>query len=109
MGSLLSGGERRRVEIARCLAINPEFIFLDEPFTGIDPVSVHDIQDMIFNLKGKGIGVLITDHNVRETLKIIDRAYIMIDSRVVAEGSSETIINNEEVINKYLGKNFNLK
>ena len=108
-GILLSGGEKRRVEIARCLAINPEFILLDEPFTGIDPVSVRDIQDMIFNLRDRGIGVLITDHNVRETLKITERAYIMIDSRIVTEGNSETIINHEEVIDKYLGKNFNLK
>ena len=108
-GILLSGGEKRRVEIARCLAINPEFILLDEPFTGIDPVSVRDIQDMIFNLRDRGIGVLITDHNVRETLKITDRAYIMIDGRIVTEGNSETIINHEEVIDKYLGKNFNLK
>ena len=108
-GILLSGGEKRRVEIARCLAINPEFILLDEPFTGIDPVSVHDIQDMIFNLRDRGIGVLITDHNVRETLKITDRAYIIIDGRIVTEGNSETIINHEEVIDKYLGKGFNLK
>jgi len=108
-GILLSGGEKRRVEIARCLAINPEFILLDEPFTGIDPVSVRDIQDMTFNLRDRGIGVLITDHNVRETLKITDRAYIMIDGRIVTEGNSETIINHEEVINKYLGKGFNLK
>lgn len=107
-GFALSGGERRRVEIARCLSINPGIVLLDEPFAGIDPISVSDIQDMIYNLKKLGIGVLITDHNVRETLKITDRAYIVSDGNVLSEGTPEQIVNNEEVINKYLGEDFNL-
>ncbi len=104
----LSGGERRRVEIARCLASNPRFILLDEPFAGIDPIAVLDIQKIIRYLKHQGIGVLITDHNVRETLGICDRAYIVNDGRVMAAGRPDEIITNESVREVYLGKDFRL-
>jgi lipopolysaccharide export system ATP-binding protein len=104
----LSGGERRRVEIARCLASNPRFILLDEPFAGIDPIAVLDIQKIIRYLKAQGIGILITDHNVRETLGICDRAYIVNDGRVLASGHPEEIIANESVREVYLGKHFRL-
>jgi lipopolysaccharide export system ATP-binding protein len=104
----LSGGERRRVEIARCLASNPRFILLDEPFAGIDPIAVIDIQKIIGFLKAQGIGVLITDHNVRETLGICDRAYIVNEGRVMAAGRPEEIIANESVREVYLGRNFRL-
>lgn len=104
----LSGGERRRVEIARALASNPQFILLDEPFAGVDPISVEDIQTIIEHLKDRGIGILITEHNVQETLGICSRAYILNEGRVIAEGSTEDIVKNEEVRKVYLGKNFKL-
>jgi len=104
----LSGGERRRVEIARALATNPQFILLDEPFAGVDPISVDDIKKIIEHLKERGIGVLITEHNVRETLGICDRAYILNNGKVIAEGVAESIIANDEVRKVYLGKNFSL-
>lgn len=107
-GYALSGGERRRVEIARCMAGEPEVILLDEPFSGIDPISVSDIQNMIFSLKDMGIGVLITDHNVRETLKITDRAYIIADGNVLTEGDPAEIVRDNRVIERYLGKDFQL-
>ncbi|MGE4318089.1 MAG: LPS export ABC transporter ATP-binding protein [Deferribacterales bacterium] len=107
-GYALSGGERRRVEIARCMAGEPDIILLDEPFSGIDPISVADIQNMIFELKRRGIGVLITDHNVRETLKITDRAYIIADGSVLTHGDPHDIVQNPEVIDRYLGKDFSL-
>ena len=107
-GYSLSGGERRRVEIARCLSLNPEIILLDEPFAGIDPISVSDIQQMIFKLKEMGIGILITDHNVRETLKITDRAYIISKGNVLTEGLPVDIVKNEEVIKTYLGEDFEI-
>lgn len=107
-GYALSGGERRRVEIARCMAGEPDIILLDEPFSGIDPISVADIQKMIFDLKHNGIGVLITDHNVRETLKITDRTYIIADGSVLTHGNPQEIVQNPEVIDRYLGKDFSL-
>lgn len=107
-GYALSGGERRRVEIARCLATEPDFILLDEPFAGIDPISVADIQEMVHSLKDRGIGVLITDHNVRDTLKITDRGYIITEGRVLTQGSPEEILNNKDVREKYLGKGFSI-
>ncbi|HJW81451.1 MAG TPA: LPS export ABC transporter ATP-binding protein [Acidiferrobacterales bacterium] len=108
LGMSLSGGERRRVEIARALATRPRFILLDEPFAGVDPLSVLDIQQLILHLKQRGIGVLITDHNVRETLKICDRAYIMSEGRALAAGSPEEILYNEDVKKVYLGEDFRL-
>lgn len=104
----LSGGERRRVEIARALATEPQFILLDEPFAGVDPISVEDIKKIIAHLKDRGIGILITEHNVRETLGICDRAYILNDGRVIAEGGADVIVSNEEVRKVYLGNNFSL-
>jgi len=104
----LSGGERRRLEIARALAVNPKFILLDEPFAGVDPISVVDIQKIIKGLADRGIGILITDHNVRETLGICDRAYIINEGKLIAEGDPETILDNEEVRLVYLGKSFSL-
>lgn len=104
----LSGGERRRVEIARSLAINPKFLFLDEPLAGIDPIAVHDVKEIIAKLKNHNIGVLITDHNVRETLDMVDRAYIIASGKVLAEGKPEQIINNPEVRRVYLGERFSL-
>ena len=102
----LSGGERRRVEIARCLATNPKFILLDEPFAGIDPIAVIDIQKIIKRLASMGIGVLITDHNVRETLGICNRAYIVNQGKIFASGKPKEIVANQEVKNIYLGKDF---
>lgn len=107
-GYSLSGGERRRVEIARCLATDPDFVLLDEPFAGIDPISVQDIQQMVFSLKQLGIGVLITDHNVRDTLKITDRAYIISEGQVLTSGTPDEVVSHEEVIEKYLGREFTL-
>jgi lipopolysaccharide export system ATP-binding protein len=104
----LSGGERRRLEIARALIINPEFILLDEPFTGIDPLAVLDLQEIILSLKEKGLGVLITDHSVRETLKIADRAYIINRGKILMEGTPEELVNSEEVKKSYLGEDFSL-
>ncbi len=108
MGLSLSGGERRRVEIARALASNPRFILLDEPFAGVDPISVEDIQNIIVHLKDRGIGILITEHNVQETLGICDRAYIISEGKVIAEGNTDAIVNNEEVRKVYLGNKFKL-
>tara|TARA_B100001287_G_scaffold207030_1_gene176056 strand:+ start:150 stop:902 length:753 start_codon:yes stop_codon:yes gene_type:complete len=104
----LSGGERRRVEIARALATDPKYILLDEPFAGVDPISVNDIRNLVAELKSRQIGVLITDHNVRDTLKIVDRAYILHDGRVIVSGFPEEIINNDNVQRVYLGKDFNI-
>lgn len=108
MASALSGGERRRVEISRCLARNPQFILLDEPFAGIDPLAIKDIQEIVWKLKAKGIGVLITDHNVRETLGICDRSYILVDGKVLEEGSPDQIANSERARRYYLGGDFRL-
>lgn len=108
LGISLSGGERRRVEIARALATEPAFILLDEPFAGVDPVSVIEIQKIISHLKNRGIGVLITDHNVRETLGICDRAYVLGNGEIIAKGSAETILNNKQVRDIYLGEDFKL-
>jgi lipopolysaccharide export system ATP-binding protein len=108
MASALSGGERRRVEISRCLARNPQFILLDEPFAGIDPLAIKDIQEIVWKLKAKGIGVLITDHNVRETLGICDRSYILVDGKVLEEGTPEQISNSERARRYYLGGDFRL-
>ncbi|MEE4174056.1 MAG: LPS export ABC transporter ATP-binding protein [Xanthomonadales bacterium] len=107
-GISLSGGERRRVEIARALASRPRFILLDEPFAGVDPISVREIQGIVEHLKDRGIGVLITDHNVRETLGICDHAYILADGRILAEGTPEDILDNEDVRTVYLGEEFKL-
>jgi lipopolysaccharide export system ATP-binding protein len=104
----LSGGERRRVEISRALALEPKFLLLDEPFAGVDPIAVFDIQGIIKRLKEKGLGILITDHNVRETLKITDRAYIMNEGEILVYGSSEELVNNEEAKRIYLGLNFTI-
>jgi lipopolysaccharide export system ATP-binding protein len=107
-GYALSGGERRRVEIARCLCIQPSFILLDEPFSGIDPIAVLDLQEIIFDLKTSGIGVLITDHNVRETLSVTDRAYIINEGRIFCTGTPEQLGNDPEVRRVYLGEGFTL-
>jgi lipopolysaccharide export system ATP-binding protein len=107
-GMSLSGGERRRVEIARALAMEPAFVLLDEPFAGVDPISVNDIKNIICHLKDRGIGVLITDHNVRETLDICEHAYIVNDGHVLAQGNAEEILSNPDVLRVYLGENFTL-
>lgn len=106
LGDRLSGGERRRTEIARCLAINPKFIMLDEPFAGVDPIAVEDIQEVVYKLKEKNIGILITDHNAPETLSITDRAYLLFDGRILFQGTSEELAQNPIVREKYLGRNF---
>ncbi|MBK9165513.1 MAG: LPS export ABC transporter ATP-binding protein [Acidobacteria bacterium] len=107
-GDSLSGGERRRVEIARCLASDPHFILLDEPFAGIDPIAVEDIRELILYLKGQGIGILITDHNVRETLGITDRAYIMSEGKILRSGRPDELVEDAEVRRIYLGEQFKL-
>ena len=104
----LSGGERRRVEIARALATRPAFMLLDEPFAGVDPIAIAEIRELVTHLKDRGIGVLITDHNVRETLDIIDRAYIIHDGQVLTEGTPEEIVGDEDVRRVYLGERFRL-
>ena len=104
----LSGGERRRVEIARCLAADPKYLLLDEPFAGVDPISVGDIRHLVADLKKRGIGVLITDHNVRETLEIVDRAYILHDGQVLMSGTPDEVVQNENVRRVYLGENFKI-
>ena len=109
MGAVLSGGERRRTEIARALACDPNFILLDEPFAGVDPIAVEDIQRIVTHLKDKGIGVLITDHNVQETLHITDRAYLLFEGKILKEGSAETLASDEQVRRVYLGRNFELR
>jgi lipopolysaccharide export system ATP-binding protein len=108
-GDLLSGGERRRTEIARALAVDPKFILLDEPFAGVDPIAVEDIQSIVTHLKDRNIGVLITDHNVHETLSITDRAYLLFEGRILKAGTSEDLANDEEVRKVYLGQNFELR
>ena len=108
-GDTLSGGERRRTEIARALAVDPKFILLDEPFAGVDPIAVEDIQEIIAKLKYKNIGVLITDHNVNETLSICDRAYLLIDGKIFKHGTAEELAGDEQVRRLYLGRNFELK
>ena len=108
LGTELSGGERRRVEIARCLALEPQFILLDEPFAGVDPLAVADIQGIIKYLRERGMGILITDHNVRETLHIVDRAYILNNGKILLEGDSQTIANSELAKKFYLGNDFTL-
>lgn len=109
LGDQLSGGERRRTEIARCLAIEPKFIMLDEPFAGVDPIAVQDIQDIVWKLKDKNIGILITDHNVDETLSITDRAYLLFEGKILFQGSAEELSENPIVREKYLGRDFELK
>jgi len=108
-GIQLSGGERRRCEIARCLAIDPKFILLDEPFAGVDPIAVEDIQAIVSKLKEKNIGIIITDHNVHETLEITDRAYMLFDGSILESGTAEELAANPEVRRKYLGQNFELR
>lgn len=109
LGDQLSGGERRRCEIARCLAIEPKFIMLDEPFAGVDPIAVEDIQNIVAKLKDKNIGILITDHNVHETLSITDRAYMLFEGKIMFQGSAEYLASNPVVREKYLGSNFVLR
>lgn len=109
LGIQLSGGERRRCEIARALAIDPKFILLDEPFAGVDPIAVEDIQHIIAKLKTKNIGIIITDHNVHETLAITDRAYLLYEGMILESGTAEQLANNPEVRKKYLGQNFELR
>ena len=108
-GGLLSGGERRRTEIARALATSPKFILLDEPFAGVDPIAVEDIQQIVATLKNKNIGILITDHNVHETLSITDRAYLLFEGKILKQGTAEELASDEQVRKVYLGKNFELR
>jgi lipopolysaccharide export system ATP-binding protein len=108
-GDSLSGGERRRTEIARALAVDPKFILLDEPFAGVDPIAVEDIQGVVAKLKYKNIGILITDHNVNETLSICDRAYLLIEGKIFKHGTAEELAEDEQVRRLYLGTNFELK
>lgn len=108
-GDLLSGGERRRTEIARALAVNPQFILLDEPFAGIDPIAVEDIQNIVAKLKKKNIGILITDHNVHETLSITDRSYLLFEGKILKSGTSKELAEDEQVRRLYLGSNFELR
>jgi lipopolysaccharide export system ATP-binding protein len=109
MGIQLSGGERRRTEIARAVAINPKFILLDEPFAGVDPIAVEDIQSIVAKLKERNIGVIITDHNVHETLSVTDRTYLLFEGRILKAGSAEELAEDEEVRKVYLGKDFKLR
>ena len=109
IGDRLSGGERRRCEIARCLAIEPDFVMLDEPFAGVDPIAVQDIQDIVWHLKDKNIGILITDHNVDETLAITDRAYMLFEGKILFQGTAEELAENPIVKERYLGRDFVLK
>ena len=108
-GDLLSGGERRRTEIARCLATDPKFILLDEPFAGVDPIAVEDIQQIVSKLKDKNIGILITDHNVHETLSITDRAYLLFEGKILKSGTADELAADEQVRKVYLGQNFELR
>jgi lipopolysaccharide export system ATP-binding protein len=108
-GDLLSGGERRRTEIARALAVDPKFILLDEPFAGVDPIAVEDIQSIVARLKEKNIGILITDHNVHETLTITDRAYLLFEGKILKEGTAQELADDEQVRKVYLGQNFELR
>ncbi len=109
IGDRLSGGERRRTEIARCLAVDPKFILLDEPFAGVDPIAVEDIQQVVYKLKSKNIGILITDHNVHETLSITDRAYLLFEGSILMAGTAQELAANEQVRKVYLGQNFVLR
>ena len=109
LGQSLSGGERRRTEIARALAINPNFVLLDEPFAGVDPIAVEEIQTIVAQLKNRNIGILITDHNVQETLSITDRAYLMFEGRLLKQGTAEELAEDEQVRKVYLGRHFELK
>ncbi len=109
LGIKLSGGEKRRTEIARCLANEPSFILLDEPFAGVDPIAVEDIQKIVLKLKQKGIGILITDHNVQETLSIVDRAYLLFEGSILKSGTAEALAKDEQVKKVYLGQNFELR
>lgn len=109
LGMVLSGGERRRTEIARALAVDPKFVLLDEPFAGVDPIAVEEIQSIVAQLKNKNIGILITDHNVNETLSITDRAYLMFEGQLLKAGTAEELASDEQVRKVYLGKNFELK
>jgi len=109
LGNRLSGGEKRRTEIARALATNPKFVLLDEPFAGVDPIAVEDIQGIVSDLRKKNIGILITDHNVQETLSITDRAYLLFEGKILTSGTAEELANNEQVRKVYLGQNFVLR